>query len=47
MAGSGGVELSCEFEQGDGIGGTETLVGQAPSREACVQMVHAQVSRGQ
>ena len=34
--------LTCQFETGDGIGGTESLVGDAPTSEACMQMVHQQ-----
>ena len=38
---SGGGALSCQFETGDGIGGSETNVGDAPTREDCVAMVHS------
>ena len=43
VPGGGGATLSCEFETGDGIGGTETFVGDTTTREACVQMVHSQL----
>ncbi|MGA1210069.1 MAG: LysE family translocator, partial [Gemmobacter sp.] len=34
----GGGALSCEFQPGDGIGGTESQVGEAPTAQACMQM---------
>lgn len=36
----GGGALSCEFEPGDGIGGTETHIGDAQTAQECMQMVH-------
>ena len=41
-AAPGGGALSCEFEPGDGIGGSETSIGEAPTAQACMQMVHQQ-----
>ena len=36
-----GGGLSCQFEDGDGIDGSETYLGVTPTREACVAMAHS------
>lgn len=42
VPGGDGSTLSCEFEAGDGIGGSESYIGDAASSQACMQMVSAQ-----
>ena len=37
----GAAAFSCEYGTGNGVGGTETLVGSAPDRGTCANMVHA------
>ena len=42
VPGGDGSALSCEFEPGDGIGGSESYIGDAGSARECMQMVASQ-----